>query len=110
MSREEAAYGITTYPVVLAAGAIQGFSMAPAIVWSQIRQISGGSLVVGSISITGGSTLAAVGALVPTGAVCPTEIKGPAGFALAAVGATAVGTVIQGVSQGFTGYVSSNVY
>jgi len=110
MSREEAAYGLTTFTFALAADAIRGFSMRPEVVYSQIRHLSGGTLFIGSINITGGTTLAAVGAVIPAGAVPMTKIYGPAAFAVAASGATTVATVIQGISQGYSGYASSNVY
>lgn len=99
------AQGITTFNGFIGSDLARGFTGAANVVYSQIRHIAGGTLFIGLQSVTGGTTLAAVGAVLPVGTATDwTTIWGPAGFQLAAGGATAAVTVIQGLSKGVSGY------
>lgn len=97
----DGARGVTMYTVNVGLSTVTGISTAPFVLYSLVRQISGTSLFMSGIGTAHASMF--VGGGVPLGtSLCSllfVPINGPAAFQFAAGGASAVVSVIQGLSR-----------
>src|ERR1043165_5684279 len=100
MSSLRLAYGITTLNVAVGTSGVVGVSMAPSVVWTKFRQVSGSTLIWGGNAVTHATMVAAGNNfLVYPISLPPTFIEyfGPASLQFTAVGATAMVQVVQGL-------------
>lgn len=93
--------GMTAFTMNVGLSTVTGVSMAPFVVYTQMRQMTGASLFLSGIGTAHASMFVGGGAPlgISLGIGTWTQLNGPAGFQLAAGGASAVVSVIQGLSR-----------
>lgn len=92
--------GMTAFTVNVGLSTVTGISMAPYVQYSMVRQLTGSSLFLSGIGTAHASVFVGAGAPLGT-SLCQVSfvpLYGSMGFQLAAGGATAVVSIIQGLS------------
>ena len=95
------AKGMTAFTMNVGLSTVTGVSMLPFVLSTQLRQMTGTSLFISGIGTAHASMFVGGGAPlgISLGLATWTKIDGPAGFQLAAGGATAIVSVIQELTR-----------